>query len=83
MKNDIVRARINHETKVEAAKILNEYGLTNSILISMLFKQIIRQGGVPWELKVPNEVTMKALEDSKNGIGHTPITLEELKKKYA
>ncbi|MCF6206227.1 MAG: type II toxin-antitoxin system RelB/DinJ family antitoxin [Sulfurovum sp.] len=58
-----VRARIDSELKKDVEKILSELGLNTSQAITMFMKSIKRERGIPFELKIPNEETLKAFEE--------------------
>jgi DNA-damage-inducible protein J len=64
-----INARIDIHTKKEAAEILNALGLTMSQAISVFFKQIILTKSIPFELKVPNEETIKTFKKTDAGKG--------------
>ena len=76
--NATVRARIDVELKEDVEKILSEIGLSTSQAITMFMKGIKRERGIPFELKIPNELTMQVIEDARNGINMEEITLEEM-----
>lgn len=46
-------ARIEPDVKNEAEAILGELGIPASSAINMFYKQIILQGGLPFEVKLP------------------------------
>lgn len=46
-------ARIEPEVKSEAEAILSKLGIPASNAINMFYKQIILQGGLPFEVKLP------------------------------
>ena len=47
--------------------------------ISMYLSQITLQRGIPFEIKIPNEVTAKTLRDSENGNNlHKVDSVDEL-----
>ncbi len=46
-------ARIEPEVKNEAEAILSKLGIPASNAINMFYKQIILQGGLPFEVKLP------------------------------
>ena len=66
-KTDVVRARINAETKTKAGKILGEYGLTHSAFINLSYHSLIQGGGIPISRNVPNDELTTALRASKKG----------------
>lgn len=49
--------RIEPEVKKEASAILDELGLSMSTAMNMFLRAVIREGGMPFEMKVnkPNE----------------------------
>ena len=75
-----VRARIDVELKEDVEKILSEIGLSTSQAITMFMRSIRRERGMPFELKIPNELTRQVIEDARNGVNMEEITLEEMLK---
>ena len=82
-KTEVVRARIAPHIKQSTDKILNKLGLSNSEAISVFYHQIFLRKGLPFDVKIPNETTIVAIND---GIDKTnlsePLSLDRLKKKY-
>jgi len=74
-----VRARVDSTLKKETEKILNEIGINTSQAIVMFLKAVKRERGIPFELKVPNETTLKAMQEAKDNIGET-VTYDEFIK---
>ncbi len=52
-----LHARIEPEVKEEAERILSELGLQSSHAISMFYKQIILQRGLPFPVKLTESET--------------------------
>ena len=77
-KSATARALIDPKVKKEAESILKELGLSVSNAYELFYRQVIANRGLPFELKVPNEKTMKAIEDSRQGKGKKFATEEEL-----
>ncbi|MBC8420117.1 MAG: type II toxin-antitoxin system RelB/DinJ family antitoxin [Desulfobacteraceae bacterium] len=71
MKTASARALIDPDIKQEAEAILRELGLSLSKSVEIYYRQIIAHRGLPFELHVPNEKTMKAIENSRQGKGKT------------
>jgi len=71
-----VRARVDSNLKQEVEEILKEIGLSTSQAITLFLKRIKYERGIPFELKVPNATTIKAMEEAKENIGET-INFEE------
>jgi DNA-damage-inducible protein J len=72
------RALIDPRIKKEAEAILNELGLSVSKSVELYYRQIIAHRGLPFELQVPSEKTMKTIENSRKGKGKTFSSLEDL-----
>lgn len=63
-KTATVRARINPKLKKEVEMILGELGLSVSEAIHIFMKQIKLLNGIPFDIKIPNKVTRKTLDDT-------------------
>lgn len=70
-KSAFIRARVEPKLKIHAEHILDELGITPTQAINMLYKRIARDHEWPLELKIPNDETRQALEESDKGIGLT------------
>jgi len=83
--NTTVRARINQQLKGEVEEILKHIGLTTSQAIILFMKRIKYEKGIPFELRVPNAQTLKAMKEAENEIGELVSFNEfaEESKKYA
>ena len=64
-KTAVISARIDSALKRNAEQIFRELGLTTSQAITLFYRQVDLQCGLPFSVKIPNEVTSKALEDAK------------------
>ena len=63
MKTEMVRARVSSELKHEAEVILSELGMSMSDAIRIFLSQVRLRHEFPVELKVPNQVTLKAMKE--------------------
>ena len=77
-KTATARALLDPEVKEQAEAILRELGLSVSKSFELFYRQVIAQRGLPFELQVPNEKTMKAIENSRQGKGKTFTSPQEL-----
>jgi len=77
-KSATARALIDPKVKKEAETILKDLGLSVSNAYELFYRKVIANRGLPFELKVPNEKTMKAIENSRQGKGKKFATEEEL-----
>ncbi len=72
------RVLLDPDLKREAEAILEELGLSVSKSVEIYYRQIIAHRGLPFELQIPNEKTMKAIENSRQGKGKTFSSAEAL-----
>lgn len=61
-----ISARIEPKLKSRAESILGKVGLNPAEAMRLFYKQICLRKGLPFEIKIPNEVTLKALKDADN-----------------
>ena len=64
-----IRARIEPGLKIEVENILSDLGLTVSETVNLLWRQIKLQRGLPFDVRIPNEITARTLKASKQGKG--------------
>jgi DNA-damage-inducible protein J len=64
-KTAAISARIDPDLKSNVEEILKELGLSASQAITMFYKQVEFQRGLPFSVRIPNEVTRQALEDAQ------------------
>ncbi len=68
-KTAMIRARIEPELKEEAEAVLKKLGISVSDAIAMFFKQVKYHKGLPFEVKIPNRTTRRALKLSEKNKG--------------
>jgi DNA-damage-inducible protein J len=68
-KTATIRTRIEPGLKSEVEEILAELGLTASETVHLLYRQIKLRRGLPFEVRIPNELTARTLNESKAGKG--------------
>jgi len=73
-----VRARIDTNTKKRAAEALDAMGLTISDAIRLLMLRIADEHRLPFEVKVPNATTRKAIAKLEAGEGKRFSSVEAL-----
>jgi len=67
MKTAVVHSRIQPEIKEQAEGILQRLGLSPTEAIRMFYTQITLRNGLPFDVAISNDETIKALEDSRSG----------------
>jgi DNA-damage-inducible protein J len=65
--NSVVRARIDEQTKKEAAAVLATIGLTVSDAFRMLLMRIAAEKALPFDPLVPNAETIEAMKAARRG----------------
>ena len=65
--NHVVRARIDEQTKNEAAAVLKAMGLTVSDAFRLMMVRIAKEKALPFEPLVPNEETIEAMKAARRG----------------
>ena len=78
-KTAVISARIDPELKRDAEDVFKELGLTATQAITLFYKQVELERGLPFAVRVPNDVTMEALEQARTRQGlETFNTLDDL-----
>ena len=65
-KTATIQTRVEPEIKQNAQKILKRLNISMSEAISIYLSQITLHKGIPFEIKIPNELTAKTLESVEN-----------------
>ena len=73
-----VRARIDTRTKKRASDALEAMGLSISDAIRLLMLRIADERRLPFEVKVPNATTRKAMAELESGKGKRFATVDAL-----
>lgn len=76
-----ISSRIDSDLKQKGDSILAEIGVKPSQAITMFYKQIVRQRGLPFETRIPNEETIKAMQEdlsSKKGFSSAEELMKDL-----
>lgn len=82
-KTAMVRARIEPELKEQVEAVLSQVGLTASQAITLFYKRVADQQGIPFELRVPNRETREAIESLRTGKGVSVYeNLDDLKAEF-
>lgn len=60
-----VNARIEPKLKKEAEQVLDALGLSVTDAIRVFLKQIVHRRGLPFDVRLPNRATQKAMEHAR------------------
>jgi DNA-damage-inducible protein J len=76
--DDVVRARIDGKVKEQAVRVLADMGLSVSDAIRMLLVRVAREKALPFDVRIPNEETVAAIEELRKGEGHRADSIDDL-----
>jgi DNA-damage-inducible protein J len=79
MKTAVVNARIDPKIKKSAEKVLDKLGISMSQAVSMFLARVGTDRGIPFDLKVPNAETVRAMAEIKAGKGHSYKNFKDLR----
>ena len=79
MKNVTTSIRIDSNTKQAATELLNELGLDLSSAVNIFLKQVVLQGGLPFQVKYPQykPEVIEAMEEAEK------LSINPNTKKYS
>ncbi|MGA3245834.1 MAG: type II toxin-antitoxin system RelB/DinJ family antitoxin [Bacteroidota bacterium] len=66
-KTAMINARIEPKLKKEVEGILQRLGLNTTQAVSLYFRHIKNYRGLPFEVKLPNTATRRAIEAARKG----------------
>lgn len=78
-KTETIHMRIDSNLKSSAESLLNQLGMSTTEAISIFLKQVVLNGGLPFNVKIPRynfetELAMKeAIKISKTGKGFSDV----------
>jgi DNA-damage-inducible protein J len=70
-KSEMIRARVEPALKHEAEEVFAALGLSPTEAITLFYKQVSLQHGLPFEVKIPNATTLAAIRQAKAKQGLT------------
>src|SRR5271157_6637844 len=65
----MVHVRVDEKTKQKAAKTLAAMGISVSDAVRMLLVRVAAEKALPFEVRIPNAVTVKAMRAADRGKG--------------
>ena len=66
-KEAMIRARIEPHLKSEVEDIFQELGLSITEAITLFYRQVKLNQGLPFEVRLPNATTLKTFQDTDAG----------------
>jgi DNA-damage-inducible protein J len=80
MATTMVHVRVDEKTKQRAAKTLAGMGISVSDAVRMLLVRVAAEKALPFDVKVPNATTVKAMRAANEGKGKRMKSAEALFK---
>ena len=68
-KTAYINARVENKLKKQAEKVLKNVGVNTSDAVTIFLRQVVLQQGFPFEVRIPNASTRKAIRDLRAGKG--------------
>jgi len=66
-KSSTIRARMESDLKEKAEHIFRKLGLTTTQALTLFYKQVEIRNGLPFEVAIPNETTLRTFADTDSG----------------
>lgn len=63
-KSAMIRARIEEKLKQDVGKVFDKLGLSTTEAITLFYKQIKLNNGLPFDVKIPNKTTKKTFGET-------------------
>jgi DNA-damage-inducible protein J len=76
--NEVVRARIDKNTKEQAEAVLAAIGLTLSDAVRLMLIRVAREKALPFNPLIPNEETIEAMREARAGKMVSVRSVDEL-----
>ena len=70
-KTGMIRARVDPKLKAKAEGVFGQLGLSASDAIRLFYTQVALANGLPFEVRIPNVLTRKTLDEADSGQGLT------------
>jgi DNA-damage-inducible protein J len=65
-KTAVIQARIDPEVKEKAQKVFDALHISMSEAISVYLTQVALQRAIPFQIRIPNEITLAALVEAED-----------------
>jgi DNA-damage-inducible protein J len=71
---------LDQETKIQAKALFKKFHISLSDAVNLFLSQSVLEQGLPFQVRIPNAETIKAMRDVENGMGLEEVTFEQLKE---
>jgi DNA-damage-inducible protein J len=66
-KTAMITTRVDPDLKNDAEKVLHKLGISTTEAINIFLSQVRLRKGLPFDVKIPNKTTLKAMRDAEEG----------------
>jgi DNA-damage-inducible protein J len=66
-KTAMITTKVAPGLKADAGKVLSKLGISTTEAINILLLQVRLRKGLPFDVKIPNKTTLKAMKDAEEG----------------
>ena len=66
-KTAMITTRVEPELKADAEKVLSKLGISITEAINLFLSQVRLRKGLPFDVKIPNKTTLKAMRYAEEG----------------
>lgn len=77
LKSAMIRARMDPDLKEEVELVFAELGLTTTQAITLFYQQVKLNQGLPFSVRIPNEVTRRTFAETDAGQNVVPCESAE------
>jgi len=64
-KTEMIRARVEPDLKQDAEAVFSMLGMSPTEAITLFYKQVALQHGLPFEVRIPNAETLEAMRQTR------------------
>ncbi len=64
-KTAMITTRVEPDLKSDAEKVLKTLGISTTEAINLFLSQVRLRKGLPFDVKIPNKTTLKAMKDAE------------------
>ncbi len=66
-KTAMITTRVDPDLKADAEKVLSKLGISTTEAINLFLSQVRLRRGLPFDVKIPNKTTLKAMKNAEEG----------------
>ena len=82
MADSVIRLRVDPGTKKKAVRLFKRMGLSTSDAVRLFLHRAIAEKRLPFEIQDPNEITVEAMQATRNKKGLRSTSLEQMEKNW-